>query len=135
MSLARTDTALGAFYRRLAYRVGKANAITATARKLAILVSRPLKEGLQYQDPGAAAYDSQHCRRALHQLRHRAATLGFSSSIVKPASFLRRQFRRRQLICHRALMQHQAADQNRPPWRGQRSVVEGSALQVPRSEG
>ena len=38
MNLGRTDTALGAFYRRLAYRVGKAKAITATARKLAILV-------------------------------------------------------------------------------------------------
>lgn len=31
MSLGRTQTALGAFYRRLAYRVGKAKAITATA--------------------------------------------------------------------------------------------------------
>jgi transposase len=78
MSLARTDTALGAFYRRLAYRVGKAKAITATARKLAILVYRTLKEGLRYQDPGAAAYDTQHRRRVLHQLRHRAAALGFS---------------------------------------------------------
>src|SRR5438445_3204524 len=38
MNLGRTDTALGAFYRPLAYRVGKAKAITATARKLAILV-------------------------------------------------------------------------------------------------
>ncbi len=33
MSLGRTETALGAFYRRLAYRVGKAKAITATARQ------------------------------------------------------------------------------------------------------
>jgi hypothetical protein len=42
MSLGRTETALGAFYRRLAYRVGKAKAITATARKLVILVYRTL---------------------------------------------------------------------------------------------
>ena len=35
---------LGAFYRRLAARVGKAKAITATARKLAVLVyPRPLR--------------------------------------------------------------------------------------------
>ena len=60
MSLGRTETALGAFYRRLAYRVGKAKAITATARKLAILVYRTLKDGLVYPDPGAAAYDAQH---------------------------------------------------------------------------
>jgi len=78
MNLGRTDTALGAFYRRLAYRVGKAKAITATARKLAILVYRTLKHGLLYQDPGAAAYDAHHRLRALHRLRQRAATLGFS---------------------------------------------------------
>ena len=78
MTLGRTDTALGAFYRRLAYRVGKAKAITATARKLAILVYRTLKDGLRYQDPGAAAYDAQHRTRVLRHLRQRAATLGFS---------------------------------------------------------
>lgn len=46
MSLGRTETALGAFYRRLAYRVGKAKAITATARQLATLVYGTLKDGL-----------------------------------------------------------------------------------------
>jgi transposase len=78
MSLGRTDTALGAFYRRLAYRVGKAKAITATARKLAILVYRTLKEGLLYHDPGAAAYEAQHRLRVLRRLRQRAAAMGFS---------------------------------------------------------
>jgi transposase len=78
MNLGRTETALGAFYRRLAYRVGKAKAITATARKLAILVYRTLKDSLLYQDPGAAAYDAQHRVRVLRRLRQRAANLGFS---------------------------------------------------------
>jgi len=78
MSLGRTETALGAFYRRLAYRVGKAKAITATARKLAILVYRTLKDGLVYQDPGAAAYDAQHRQRVVRRLRQRAANLGFA---------------------------------------------------------
>ena len=36
-TVGRTDTALGAFYRRLSARVGKAKAITATARKIAVL--------------------------------------------------------------------------------------------------
>jgi transposase len=76
MSLGRTDTALGAFYRRLAYRVGKAKAITATARKLAILVYRTLKEGLVYHDPGAAAYDALHRQRVIRRLRQRATDLG-----------------------------------------------------------
>lgn len=77
MTLGRTDTALGAFYRRLAYRVGKAKAITATARKLAILVYHTLKDGRLYQDPGAAAYDAQHRARVLRRLRERAANLGY----------------------------------------------------------
>mgnify|MGYP006992431739 CR=1 FL=1 len=36
-SVGRTDTALGAFYRRLAARIGKAKALTATARKIDLL--------------------------------------------------------------------------------------------------
>src|SRR5262249_22246816 len=78
MSLSRTETALGAFYRRLAYRVGKAKAITATARKLAILVYRTLKDGLVYHDPGAAAYDAHHRQRVIRRLRQRAAHLGLA---------------------------------------------------------
>jgi transposase len=78
MSLGRTQTALGAFYRRLAYRIGKAKAITATARKLAILVYRTLKGELVYQDPGAATYDARHRESVVRRLRQRAAALGFS---------------------------------------------------------
>jgi transposase len=78
MSLGRTQTALGAFYRRLAYRVGKAKAITATARKIAVLVYRTLKGNFVYQDPGADAYTAQHRTRVLRTIRQRAATLGFA---------------------------------------------------------
>ena len=42
-SVGRTDTALGAFYRRLSARVGKAKAITATARKIAVPTSLTAK--------------------------------------------------------------------------------------------
>jgi len=77
MSLGRTQTALGAFYRRLAARIGKPQAITATARKLAILVYRALKRELVYRDPGADTYDSQQRTRVLRRLRQRAATFGF----------------------------------------------------------
>ena len=69
--------ALGAFYRRLGYRVGKAKAITATARKLAILIYRMLKGELVYGDPGADAYDAQHRTRILGRLRKHAAHMGF----------------------------------------------------------
>ena len=77
MNLGRTQTALGAFYRRVAFRIGKAKAITATARKLATLIYRTLKEGLVYADPGANAYDAQHRTHVLRRLRQRAANLGF----------------------------------------------------------
>ncbi len=77
MTLGRGQTALGAFYRRVAGRIGKAQAITATARKLAILVYRALKGELVYRDPGADAYDLQQRTRVLRRLRQQAATLGF----------------------------------------------------------
>jgi hypothetical protein len=77
MCIGRTQTALGAFYRRLAARLGKPQAITATARKLAILVYRALKGELVYQDPGADTYDAQQRTRVLRRLRQRAASLGF----------------------------------------------------------
>ena len=60
------------------HRVGKSKAITATARKLAILVYRTLKDGLVYQDPGAAAYNAQDRSRAVRRLTQRAADLGFA---------------------------------------------------------
>jgi transposase len=77
MSLARTSTALGAFYRRLAARAGKAKAITATARKLAVLVYRVLSGNFLYEDPGATAYYQLNRARQLNSLRKRAKLFGF----------------------------------------------------------
>ena len=76
MSLTKTSTALGAFYRRLAMRVGKAKAITATARKLGVLVYRVLSGNLVYHDPGADAYHQLNRDRELRSLRKRAKLLG-----------------------------------------------------------
>ena len=77
MSVGKTSTALGAFYRRLAIRIGKAKAITATARKLALLVYRVLSGNLVYNDPGADAYHQLNRTRELKSLRKRARLLGF----------------------------------------------------------
>jgi hypothetical protein len=76
-NLSRTPTALGAFFRRIAFRIGKAKAVTATARKLAILVYRTLKDHLVYADPGANAYDTQHRTHTVRRLRQQAQHLGF----------------------------------------------------------
>jgi transposase len=92
MSLARTPTALGAFYRRLAARAGKATAITATARKLAVLVYRVLSGKLIYNDPGAAAYHELNRARQLKSLRQRAKLMGLdlvdraTGEVLKPAA-------------------------------------------------
>ena len=61
-----------------ANRVGKPKALTATARKLAILVYRTLAGRLVYKDPGAHIYTAPHRTRVLRRLRLRADTLGFT---------------------------------------------------------
>jgi transposase len=76
-TVGRTDTALGAFYRRLSARIGKAKAITATARKIAVLFYNALRHGMDYTDPGAAYYEERYRQRVLNNLRRRAKTLGF----------------------------------------------------------
>jgi len=78
LSVVRGQTALGAFYRRLAVRIGKPKAITATARKIAILVYRTLRGTLTYQDPGAPTYNARQRHRLLRRLRTQAETLGFT---------------------------------------------------------
>lgn len=76
-TVGRSDTALGAFYRRLSSRVGKQKAVTATARKIAVLFYNTLRFGMRYRDPGGAAYDEQHRTRVLANLQRRAKTFGY----------------------------------------------------------
>jgi transposase len=84
VSVGRTSTALGAFYRRLAMRVGKAKAVTATARKLAVLFYNTLRNGAAYVDPGAACYEERYRQRALSNLRRRAHSLGYQLVTATP---------------------------------------------------
>ena len=78
VSVGRTSTALGAFFRRLAARAGKAKAVTATARKIAVLFYNTLRHGAAYVDPGANYYEERYRRRTIENLRRRADALGFS---------------------------------------------------------
>jgi transposase len=84
-TVGKTDTALGAFYRRLAGRIGKAKAITATARKIAVLFYNTLRYGQAYADPGASYYEARYRERVLANLRRRARVLGYVLEEV-PAS-------------------------------------------------
>jgi transposase len=54
VAIGRTETALGALYRRLSARLGKAKAVTATARKITVLFYNALRHGMNYVDPGDA---------------------------------------------------------------------------------
>jgi transposase len=76
-TVGRTDTALGAFYRRLSARVGKAKAVTATARKIAVLFYNALRYGMNYTDPGASYYEERYRQRVLTNLERRAKSMGY----------------------------------------------------------
>jgi transposase len=78
VNVGRTQTALGAFYRRLAARLGKAKAVTATARKLAVLFYKALRCGLVYADPGVSAYERRYRERLVQHLQRRAKSLGLT---------------------------------------------------------
>jgi transposase len=78
VNVGRTHTALGAFYRRLASRIGKAKAVTATARKLAVLFYNSLRFGMHYVDPGQASYEQRYRTRVLANLTRRAKQLGYA---------------------------------------------------------
>jgi hypothetical protein len=78
MNVGKTHTALGAFYRRLGARAGQAKAITATARKLAVLFYNALRFGMSYVDPGEDHYEEKYKQRVVHQLHRRAKQMGFT---------------------------------------------------------
>lgn len=78
VNIGKMPTALGAFYRRLGARAGKAKAVTATARKLAVLFYNALRHGLAYADPGADYYERKYRERVVHQLHRRARQVGYA---------------------------------------------------------
>ncbi len=77
VTVGRTDTALGAFYRRLSSRIGKAKAVTATARKIAVLFYNAVRYGMDYVDPGASSYETRYRARVVSNLHRRAKAFGF----------------------------------------------------------
>jgi len=86
VTVGRTDTALGAFYRRLSGRVGKAKAVTATARKIAVLFYNTLRHGMAYADPGASYYEERYKQRVLANLQRRAKAMGLVLQPAVPAA-------------------------------------------------
>jgi hypothetical protein len=75
---ARSQTAIGAFSRRVAIRRGKQKAHMATARKLAELFYRAVRYGVQPEDPGASSYEEKQRLSILAKLTKKAKMFGFS---------------------------------------------------------
>jgi transposase len=76
--LHHSQSALGAFFRRMKARLGTPKAITATAHKLARLVYTMLKHGTAYVAQGMADYEQRYQERVLQHLTRRAKTLGYA---------------------------------------------------------
>jgi len=81
-SLWHSDSALGAFYRRLTARMDKPRANTATAHKLARMVYFMLTRGEDFVDQGQQRYEDQQRQRSVAALKRRAAALGFALAPV-----------------------------------------------------
>ena len=85
LTLRRSNTALGASYRRIARRKSGKVAVFATARRLAEIVYRMLRFGHDYVDIGAQAYEDRFRHRKLTVLSASADQLGYIL-VAKPVS-------------------------------------------------
>jgi len=83
-TLLRSQTYLGAQYRRLRTKLGAPKAITAMAHRLARLVYRMLKYGQQYVDKGAAYYEQRNRHQQIQFLRKKAAQFGLQVTAAHP---------------------------------------------------
>jgi transposase len=84
VTLLRSQSYLGAQYRRLRTRLGAPKAITAMARKLACLFYRLIKYGQQYVDKGTEYYEARYREQQIRALAKRAQKLGLQ--LVTPNS-------------------------------------------------
>jgi hypothetical protein len=77
-ALRRSRSALGAYYRRIAQRLGADVAVFATARKLAQWVYRLLRWGQPYVDQGATVYETRYREARIKRLTATAKELGYT---------------------------------------------------------
>ena len=76
-SAGKTQTAIGAFMRRIKSKAGAPKAITATARKIACLFYRLLKYGEDYVEYGIECYEKKYKENLLGKLEKMAKRLGY----------------------------------------------------------
>jgi len=85
LTLLRSQSYLGAQYRRQRTRLGAPKAITAMARKLACLFYRLIKHGQPYVDKGTEYYEAKYREQQIQTLAKRAHKLGLQLVIPKTA--------------------------------------------------
>jgi transposase len=76
-SLYRSQTALGAFHRRIKARTGGQQAVTATAHKIARIYYAMLTKGTSYIELGQQAYEQRYKQRRIDHINRQAKSLGF----------------------------------------------------------
>jgi transposase len=77
-ALRSSQSALGAYYRRMCARMDKPKAVTATAHKLARLIYLLITRGQEYVDQGQQYYEQRYRDRVVRQLQKRAKDLGLT---------------------------------------------------------
>ena len=75
-ALRSSQSALGAYYRRLCARMDKPKAVTAAAHKLARLIYAMLTHGQEYTDRGQDYFEERYRQRVLHNLAQKAKAMG-----------------------------------------------------------
>ena len=75
-ALRSSQSALGAYFRRMCGRMDKPKAVTAAAHKLARLIYTMLTKGEEYTDQGQDYYEERYRERVLRQLAQRAEKMG-----------------------------------------------------------
>jgi len=76
-SLAKSNSALGAFYRRIKSKYGAPLANIATAHKLARIIYKMLTDKVDYVDPGVDYYNNKFKSRFINHLKLKAESFGF----------------------------------------------------------
>lgn len=84
-TLRNSHSALGANFRRLIAKIGMPKAITAMARKLAVLIYRMLKYGTSYVDKGMKHYELKFRETKIQYLQAQAASFGMKL-VPRPAA-------------------------------------------------
>ena len=75
-ALRSSQSALGAYYRRMCARMDKPKAVTAAAHKLARLIYAMLTHGQEYTDRGQDYFEERYRQRVLHNLAQKAKAMG-----------------------------------------------------------